>query len=380
MTAAERQSSRPPRDILITTDCVGGIWNYTVQLVRGLATRGSNVLVAGLGPEPDASQLGAVRAIPKVQFQHAPYRLEWMEGGCDDVEPARRWLLSLESSFSPDIVHCNSYSLAATPFSAPALLVAHSCVYSWWRAVHGGPPPPNWTPYFDAVKAGLCSAAAVVAPSFSMLRSLVENYGEALPCSRVIHNGLPVPDSYLTPKRHVILGAGRVWDESKNFAVLDAAAPHLPWSIRIAGTILSPAGHQAACFRNLELLGPLPHNAMHAAMQDASVFVHPAVYEPFGLAVLEAAQRGCALVLSDIPSLREIWGDAAVFCPPRDSHAWADTLRSISMSDDLRSELAAKSQSRASQFTVDDMVAKYQDLYRNISTDSKRDKQLERAS
>ena len=38
-----------------------------------------------------------------------------------------------------------------------------------------------------------------------------------------------------------------------------------------------------------------------------------ALYEPFGLAVLEAAQAGCALVLSDIPTFRELWDGAALF-------------------------------------------------------------------
>jgi glycosyltransferase involved in cell wall biosynthesis len=380
MTAPDRQSPRPPSHILITTDSVGGIWNYTLQLAKGLSSRGSDVLIAGLGPEPNASQWREIQATPKVEFQHAPYRLEWMEDGLEDLASARGWLLSLESSFSPDIVHCNSYSLAAAPFGAPALVVAHSCVYSWWRAVHGEPPPANWTPYRDAVRAGLCSAAAVVAPSSAMLRSLVENYGESSLCSCVIHNGLPITDSHPGPKYPVILGAGRVWDESKNFAVLDEMALHIPWPIRIAGPVSSPDGCQAGQFRKLELLGPLPQDAMQAAMCQASVFVHPAVYEPFGLAVLEAAQRGCALVLSDIPSLREIWGDAALFCPPRDSRAWTSALTAISNSDDLRLELATKSRSRARQFTVDRMVSEYQGLYRRILPDCKREKQLERAS
>ena len=51
------------------------------------------------------------------------------------------------------------------------------------------------------------------------------------------------------------------------------------------------------------------------------IFVSVARYEPFGLAVLEAAQAGCALVLSDIPTFRELWGGAALFVPANDDRA-----------------------------------------------------------
>ncbi len=51
-------------------------------------------------------------------------------------------------------------------------------------------------------------------------------------------------------------------------------------------------------------------------MGEAAIFAHPARYEPFGLAVLEAAMAGCALVLGDIPTLRELWDGAAVFVAP----------------------------------------------------------------
>ena len=50
-------------------------------------------------------------------------------------------------------------------------------------------------------------------------------------------------------------------------------------------------------------------------MGRAAIYALPARYEPFGLSILEAALSGCALVIGDIPSLREIWADAALFVP-----------------------------------------------------------------
>ena len=65
----------------------------------------------------------------------------------------------------------------------------------------------------------------------------------------------------------------------------------------------------------------MAHVARHLARQP--IFVSTALYEPFGLAVLEAAQAGCALVLSDIPTFRELWDGAARFVPARDDGALA---------------------------------------------------------
>jgi glycosyltransferase involved in cell wall biosynthesis len=324
--------------------------------------------------------LQQIQAIAGTYFEHGSYRLEWMEGGCEDLNLCRRWILELAASFRADIIHCNSYSLADAPFCAPVLVVAHSCVYSWWRAVHGANPPAEWSGYRNAVAAGLRSATAVVAPTRSMLDSVATNYDVDLPNSCVIHNGIELPAFRSAPKRPFILGAGRIWDESKNFCVLGEAAAGLQWPIRIAGAAERPEGGRALRPRNVELLGPLPQPALHQAMCDAAVFAHPAIYEPFGLAILEAAQRECALVLSDIPSLRELWDDAAVFCSPRDRDAWVTALETISNRDDLRHDLAFQARSRGARFTTEQMVDGYQRLYRKMAIDHRRETRWERAS
>src|SRR3546814_4918927 len=70
----------------------------------------------------------------------------------------------------------------------------------------------------------------------------------------------------------------------------------------------------------------------------ATFFALPARYEPFGLAVLEAALSGCALVLGDIPTLRELWDGVAAFVPPGDIEALEDVLTQLIADPDLRSE------------------------------------------
>ncbi len=109
-----------------------------------------------------------------------------------------------------------------------------------------------------------------------------------------------------------VLTAGRLWDEGKNVAALDRAAVHLPFNICAAGPVQGPNGAAIELTR-LDWLGTLEPLALHEVMARTQVFASTALYEPFGLAVLEAAQAGCALVLSDIPTFRELWDGAALF-------------------------------------------------------------------
>ena len=69
------------------------------------------------------------------------------------------------------------------------------------------------------------------------------------------------------------------------------------------------------------------------------VFISTARYEPFGLAVLEAAQFGCALILSDIPTFRELWNGCAIFIDPDDDVSAAKAIDILIQNPDLRSHL-----------------------------------------
>jgi glycogen synthase len=90
----------------------------------------------------------------------------------------------------------------------------------------------------------------------------------------------------------------------------------------------------------------------------------PARYEPFGLSALEAALSGCALVLGDIPSLREIWGDAAIFVSPDDATGFARALNNLIADPESRETLSGRARARALQFSPQRMGEEYLDAYR----------------
>ncbi len=83
----------------------------------------------------------------------------------------------------------------------------------------------------------------------------------------------------------------------------------------------------------------------------ASVSVYPSIYEGFGLPVIEAMSCGTPVIISDIPSLREVAGDAAMLFNPEDHKELADTIEKVLSSEPLRLQLGQKGLYRAAEFS-----------------------------
>lgn len=353
-----------PAHVLMTADAAGGVWTYATLLAEGLGARGVRTTLAVLGPPPRQEELDAVRKLPLVEVCHAPFALEWMPDADRDVERSADWVQTLVQDRQPDVVQINGYALAARTFGRPTFLVAHSCVCSWWRAVHGCQAPRGWRTYRQRVEIGLQRACRVVAPTAAMLRALRREFrwkGDGL----VIRNGLPPADTPPASRRHGVLAAGRVWDAAKNIAVLDEVAPHVHCPVSIAGDAAGPDGSRRPP-RHAAYLGPLPREAVLARMNEAAIYALPARYEPFGLSVLEAAQRGCALVLGDISTLRELWEGAAVFVRPDDRSGLTRALNRLVHDHAARQRLAHAARLRATRYTLTATIDGYLGLFRTL--------------
>jgi glycosyltransferase involved in cell wall biosynthesis len=178
----------------------------------------------------------------------------------------------------------------------------------------------------------------------------------------VIPNGRQPHEVESGAKEHLVLAAGRLWDEAKNLEALDRVSAQLPWPAYLAGSIESPDG-RARAYRGAHLLGMLDPASLAQWMARAAIYAMPARYEPFGLTVLEAAQAGCALVLGDISSLRELWGDDALYVDPDDDAALTNVIRRLCDDDVLRARMAARARGRAQGFTPRRMAARYHSAY-----------------
>ncbi|WNG21070.1 glycosyltransferase family 4 protein [Cystobacter fuscus] len=348
--------------VLMTADTVGGVWAYALELCRALGHEGIQVDLATLGASVSAAQWREARQLSNLTLHESHYRLEWMDEPWEDVRASGQWLLELEAALAPDIVHLNGFCHGSLPWRTPALVVAHSCVLSWWEAVKGEPAPEPYAHYRREVSRGLRAAACVVAPSAAMLAATERLHGP-LRFTRVIPNARRAEAYPPGPKEEFVLAAGRLWDEAKNLAALDAVAPGLPFPVRVAGEVQHPGGGGRARAPHVQSLGTLAPGELAGWMARAAIYALPARYEPFGLSILEAALAGCALVLGDIPSLREVWGEAARFVHPDDEDGLARALRELMAHPDEREHLAHAARARALTFTPRRMVEAYLELY-----------------
>jgi len=283
------------------------------------------------------------------------------------VRAAGRALADLARGRGVDLVHLNAPAYAATvDFPVPVAGVAHSCVGTWWKAVRGSAPPPadfRWR--MELVAEGYRACRALLAPSRAFAAATAGCYG--LPASELVHNGRAVPEvapAELAPPS--VLTAGRLWDEGKNVAALDAAAGRLRLPVAAAGPLTGPNGEVRA-FPNLQHLGTLDETALAARLAGRPIFVSAALYEPFGLAVLEAAQAGCALVLSDIPTFRELWAGVAAFVRPHDHQALAEAVEALAESAPLRERYGTAAAARARRYSLSAMTDGVLAAYRRLA-------------
>ena len=362
--------ARKPRRVLVTADTVGGVWTYAIDLIRALRPKGVEVILATMGAPLSAAQAHAAAQLSNLHLRESRYKLEWMHDPWGEVDEAGRWLLELERTLQPDVVHLNGYAHATVNFQAPVLVVCHSCVFSWWRAVRHADPPAQWAHYWQRVREGLEAADLVVAPSRAILRAILGCYTASCE-GRVIYNGR-APDGFTpTAKQPFALGAGRLWDEAKNLPCLDRAAEHLPYPVYVAGPLRAPDGCVAGA-QYAQLLGQLTPQQLSQWMSRAAVYALPARYEPFGLSVLEAAHAGCALVLGDIPSLRELWNGAAAFVSPGDPDELRAALLELLEQPLRRRRLSARALERATRFSLQQFADGYLAVYEELRSQRRR--------
>jgi glycogen synthase len=336
--------------ILMTTDAVGGVWTYSLELAAALAPRDVEVHLATIGPAPSRDRLADRRLAAVAGVHVSTFALEWEPDPWADVEAAGEWLLGLEQIVAPDVVHLNGYVHGCLQWAAPAVSVAHSDVLSWWATVKGEPAPAAWSRYRESVQRGLRAVDAVCAPTHAALRELRRHVDFDTP-ARVIYNGRAwaVP---AIPKEQLVLGVGRYWDEAKNLAALERVGPRIPWPVVLVG---DGAAH-----------GHWSPAEIAVTMARAAVFAAPARYEPFGLAILEAALSGCGLVLGDIATLRELWDGAALFVDPSDDDELASALRRLAGRPELVTRLGGRARDRARRYTPEAMAARYLELYTGV--------------
>lgn len=352
-------------NILMTTDTIGGVWTYTMGLCRALKKYPLKIHLIGLGKLPTQNQENELKNLENVKFYPTDYKLEWMENAHHDIEKTRLKIIEIANDTSPHLFHFNNFICDIGYESTPKITVFHSCVQTWWKAVKSESAPVGWNLYKNHVEKALNQSNVVVFPAGAMREDARELYGINSSTAVISNARTHYPITRLR-KKNMIFCSGRVWDEAKNMSAIFKIASNLPWPVYVAGDEKPKHESQKSDFENVRFLGKLTPHEMEQWHYSSKIYINPALYEPFGLAVLEAAHAGCALLLSDIKSLKELWQNEALFFDPNNEEDILNKVLTLIKNKELRNELREKSQNHARRFNSSKMGKCYYQLYRHL--------------
>jgi glycosyltransferase involved in cell wall biosynthesis len=374
MTASPDQ--RKSMHVLVTTDTLSGVWTYTQELVVGLVNRGIRVTLVSFGDIPMPPQTSWMNSLSGLDYRPTAFRLDWMQEGERNLEESSAYLAAVVEETAPDLLHLNHLCYGSLPVAVPRLVVAHRDFISWWKGVHGVEPRESqWLRWYrEMVARGISQATAVVAPSVWMLDTIRVCYGHPS-LGAVIYNGRnPLHFNPYVSKDDSVLAVGRFLDAGKQVNLLtqhthpmpvcivgaDGAVPQPEFPIRTDVKVAT----EKTC---VALRGPQTEAQMRALYSRASIYAATSRYEPFGMAALEAAFSRCAIVANDIPSFREVWGDAAIYFRANDAESLAQVIRKLHEQRDLCRGYAVRAYQRAREcFTAKRMVDDYVQLYGSL--------------
>lgn len=179
---------------------------------------------------------------------------------------------------------------------------------------------------------------------------------------------LNVREKYNLPEKYILyFGACAA---HKNVETLIRAYSKLPESLRreYKLVITNPVEDITDCANDCKVsdyvhyIRAVPESDKPAIYQMASLFVWPSFYEGFGLPVLEAMSSGVPVVCSNVTSMPEVAGDAAVLVDPLDDSGMAHEIERVLCDENLRKELIAKGYENIKRFSWDDSAKKFHDI------------------
>ncbi len=360
--------------LLITTDTIGGVWTFTAELTAALLQRGHAVSLVSFGRPPSAPQqvwAESQRSAHSGLFDYTPSDapLEWMQNNETVFEQGEAVLQTAADAFNPDLLLSNQFCFGATALQLPRVVAAHSDVLSWARAANPAALTGTlWLNRYTAlVQRGLLQADAVSGPTQSVIKGLKNSF--FLPNNAVvIPNGrtepAPSADTPAPERRLQAVVAGRLWDEAKGLNILTETA--LPLPVLLAGETEHEGRLTSPQIPGVQILGQLAPDDLQILYRESAIYLCPSVYEPFGLAPLEAALNGCALVCRDLPSLREIWADNALYF--RSPAEMTAQLTRLTANPGLLADAQQRARTHARQYTPDRMTDTYLSVFTSVLT------------
>ena len=173
-------------------------------------------------------------------------------------------------------------------------------------------------------------------------------------------------------RRPFVLFVGTI-EPRKNLDVLLDAFAALPASVReeyelvLAGPLGWAAKETQARLESARYLGYVPEPDLAPLTAAAAVFAYPSLYEGFGFPVAQAMAAGVPVITSNVSSLPEVAGDAAVLVDPRSVAELRDALCRLLLSAGLRADLAARGRARSERFRWPECAARSWEFFRKVA-------------
>ena len=362
--------------VLITTDAITSVWQYSTTLAQTLAdVHGVQVLLTVCGPPPQPAQLnsmvfGVRKGGGSVDIELLDMPLEWMNGPDEAYSEGRQILLQLALKWRAHVVHANEHHIGQIGASGfPVLVVSHGDLSSRQAALGGEPSRTVATAYWRLVTTGLRAASLVVAPGPHIVECLSAWYGYS-DVVRVIPHGISAGSvPFQEPRSYTAAMVGRLWDPAKNLQCFRIAASQIEGAFIAVG----PQGEQGAEPREpapdpLSYPGALSNLELRAMLHQTKIFVAPALYQPIGLTIVEAAMAGCCLLLSDIQSHRTLWENAALYFDPLEPEMLRSAMQILLSDVNRMQSMAEHAQKKAiAHYTAERMARAYLTSYQRLA-------------
>jgi glycosyltransferase involved in cell wall biosynthesis len=129
---------------------------------------------------------------------------------------------------------------------------------------------------------------------------------------------------------------------------------------------LRRAVHRYKLHQYVRFFGFVPDRTLAVLYRLAGVFVFPSLYEGFGLPPLEAMAGGTPVITSNVSSLPEVVGDAAMLIDPYDPVAIASAMRRVLSEPALRDDLRRRGFARVKEFSWDRSVKRIREVYDEV--------------
>lgn len=185
-----------------------------------------------------------------------------------------------------------------------------------------------------------------------------------------------IQQRYQLPKRFVMY-AGNIKPHKNLERLIDAFALVRQRGFHDLGLLVSGsevsryatlrrAVHRYGLHKHVRFLGFQSERTLAVLYRLADIFVIPSLYEGFGLSPLEALASGTPVVASNVSSLPEVLGNAALLVDPYDPTSIATAINRLLDDDDLHADLKRKGYARAQQFSWEQSVRRVLEIYRQV--------------